>query len=103
MRSDRHVPFDIPHPQESLIAKVSALTRDGLTAYHWAGGYRVPVCTLTGDVQKDLLVLSSCIGVGEVAVGDHRSSLPRADELARIAMYAVGCMYVGRMYVIHHP
>lgn len=74
--------------QEALIAKVMALRRDGLDAYHWMGAYRVPLRTLTGDVQRDLLVLPTCLGVGEVAVGDHRSSLPSIHELARIAMYA---------------
>ncbi|KAK9791191.1 hypothetical protein WJX73_008875 [Symbiochloris irregularis] len=64
----------VSRSQENLIAKCQALNAEGITAYHWCGGYRFPVQTATGDVQRDLLLLQSCLGVGEVAVSDHRGS-----------------------------
>lgn len=74
-------------PQETLIAKCRALNEDGITAFNWAGSYRVPVATATGSIQSDLCLIASCVGVGEIAVSDHRSSAPTPHELARIARY----------------
>lgn len=71
--------------QEALMGKCRALNDDGISAYHWAGSYRVPPATITGTIQGDLCLIESCIGVGEIAVSDHRSSAPTAQELARIA------------------
>lgn len=42
-------------------------------------------------MQKEVALLDGCVGVGEVAVSDHRSSNPTGAELARIARcYLVG-------------
>ena len=71
--------------QESLVAKCCALRAEGLTARHWAGGYVYPPPTVTGAAQRDVALLESCVGVGEVAISDHRSSMPSAGELARLA------------------
>ena len=72
------------------MAKCAALGAEGLTARHWAGGYGYPPPTVTGAAQRDVALLESCIGVGEVAVSDHRSSMPSAGELARLARRALG-------------
>ena len=76
------------------MAKCCALGAEGLTARHWAGGYGFPPPTVTGSAQRDVALIRSCIGVGEVAVSDHRSSTPSAGELARLARRALGC-YTG--------
>ena len=67
------------------MAKCRALSCEGISAYHWAGGYRLPVATITGSVQRELVLLESCVGAGEIAVSDHRSSVPTAHELACLA------------------
>jgi len=69
---------------EDLFAKVRALNLEGLTAYMWTGAYAVPPPTLSGDVRKDIMMVHDVVGVGELAVSDHRSSHPSADELRRI-------------------
>lgn len=33
------------------MAKCKALREEGISAYHWCGSYRLPVQTITGDVQ----------------------------------------------------
>ena len=76
--------------QESLLAKCRALMAEGLTARHWAGGYGYPPPTITGSAQRDVCLIESCIGVGEIAVSDHRGSVPSAAELARLARRAAG-------------
>ncbi|MBY5991217.1 beta-aspartyl-peptidase [Ferrimonas balearica] len=71
-----------------LLAKCYALRNLGLGCYVYTGGYQVPVKTLLGDITDDILLLGPCIGVGEVAIADHRSSHPSAHELVRLASQA---------------
>ena len=71
--------------QENLVAKCRGLTASGMTCYHWCGGYAVPCPTATGSIQRDMCLIDSCLGVGEVAVSDHRSSVPSVHHLANIA------------------
>ena len=71
-----------------VLAKARALDEEGLTAFMWSGHYAVPVHTLTGSIERDLLLIDKVIGVGEVAVSDHRSTQPTFDEFARLAAEA---------------
>lgn len=85
-----------------LLAKVRALRAEGIAAYMYTGGYRVPPPTLTGDVQRDLAWIPEVIGVGELAISDHRSSQPRPDEIERIVADArVGAMLAGKLGIGH--
>jgi beta-aspartyl-dipeptidase (metallo-type) len=71
-------------PRE-LLASVYALREEGLSAWAWCGGYHLPPATLTGSVRSDIALVEPIIGVGELAISDHRSSQPTLDELLRIA------------------
>lgn len=71
----------------SLIAKARALTEEGITAFALTGSYGCPTVTVTGSVEKDLVMLDPIIGV-KVAVSDHRSSAPSGEELIRLAAEA---------------
>ncbi|MEQ9464670.1 MAG: beta-aspartyl-peptidase [Haliea sp.] len=70
---------------EVLYASVMALRVRGLDAYMYSGSYRVPPVTLTGDVARDLVLIEPVIGVGEVAIADHRGTQPSPAELRRLA------------------
>ena len=72
------------------MAKCRALNDDGMTAYHWCGSYRVPPATVTGSIQGDICLIESCMGVGEVAVSDHRSSAPTAVEACKDCQVGLG-------------
>lgn len=72
----------------NLVARVRALREEGLSAWCWTGGYHVPPTTLTGSVRRDIVNIDCVIGLGELAISDHRSSQPTADELARLASEA---------------
>jgi beta-aspartyl-dipeptidase (metallo-type) len=72
----------------NLLARTRALRAEGLSAWCWTGGYHIPLTTLTGSVRKDIVHIDCVIGVGELAISDHRSSQPTFDELARIASEA---------------
>jgi len=69
----------------SLLARTRALREEGLSAWCWTGGYHVPPTTLTGTVRSDIVNIDCVIGLGELAVSDHRSSQPTFEELARLA------------------
>jgi beta-aspartyl-dipeptidase (metallo-type) len=87
---------------ESLVAKAYALRESGLSCWLYTGSYRVPPRTVTGDAMKDIMMIEPIIGIGEVAVSDHRSSLPTIAELGRIAADArVGGMLSGKAGVVN--
>ncbi|MCR4943672.1 MAG: beta-aspartyl-peptidase [Clostridium sp.] len=66
-----------------LIAKTRVLTEEGISAYCYTGSYEIPVKTLTKSIKEDLMIIDKVIGVGEIAISDHRSSEPSAKELLR--------------------
>jgi beta-aspartyl-dipeptidase (metallo-type) len=69
----------------ALLAKVRGLEDEGISAFMYTGYYAVPVRTLTGSIEQDLLLVDKVIGVGEVALSDHRSTQPTFDEFARLS------------------
>lgn len=88
---------DVTRSHADLLACARALADTGLSAYTLTGSYRVPPVTLTGSVRGDLAFIPEMIGLGEVAIADHRGSQPSAAELARLASDArVGGMLAGK-------
>lgn len=88
---------DVTRSHADLLACARALSAHGLSGYALTGSYRVPVATLTGSVRGDLVLIPDILGVGEIAIADHRGSQPDAAELARIGADArVGGMLAGK-------
>ncbi|WNF22561.1 beta-aspartyl-peptidase [Mesobacillus jeotgali] len=86
----------------SLIAKARALEEEGITTYVQTGSYQVPVKTLTGKIEDDIILIDKIIGAGEIAIADHRSSQPTAEELAKIASAArIGGMLGGKAGIVN--
>ena len=93
---------DVARGPRDLLATVYALREEGLTALAFTGGYHVPPRTLTGTVRGDLVFIEALIGIGEVAISDHRSSQPTLDELLRLASDAhVAGLMTGTAGVLH--
>lgn len=85
-----------------LVARTYGLREEGLSAWCWTGSYEVPVKTLTGSVRDDIAFIEPVIGVGELAISDHRSSQPSFDEFLRIAADVhVGGLMTGKAGVLH--
>jgi beta-aspartyl-dipeptidase (metallo-type) len=85
-----------------LVTVARGLTALGLTAYCHTGGYHVPPTTATGSVRLDIVLIDLVLGVGELAISDHRSSQPTLDELLRIAGDAhVGGLMSGKAGIVH--
>ena len=86
----------------ALLAKAHGLENEGVTTYTYTGAYQVPVPTLTGSLMKDIMMLDKVIGVGEVAISDHRSSQPSFEEFARIAADArIAGMLSGKAGIVN--
>ncbi|MBA3893376.1 MAG: beta-aspartyl-peptidase [Gemmatimonadales bacterium] len=85
-----------------LVTVARGINAEGLSAYCLTGGYHVPPATVTGDVRRDLVLIDLVLGVGEVAISDHRSSQPTHDELLRVAADAhVGGLMSGKAGILH--
>lgn len=93
---------DTTRDTKSLLAQTRALREEGLGAWCHTGGYHVPPVTLTGSIRDDIVFLDPVIGVGELAISDHRSSQPTLNELLRIASDAhVAGMISGKAGILH--
>ncbi|MCL2069238.1 MAG: beta-aspartyl-peptidase [Oscillospiraceae bacterium] len=73
---------------ENLLAKAKALECEGITTFIYAGSYEIPPVTFTGDIASDMVLVDKVVGVGEIAVADHRSSHPTIEALLAIASQA---------------
>lgn len=86
----------------NLLAKARALEEEGLNTYIYTGSYRVPTATLTESVMSDIALVDKIIGVGEIAVSDHRSSHPSLDGLRAISSEArIGGLIGKKAGVVH--
>lgn len=93
---------DTTRDTRGLLAQTRGLREEGLGAWCHTGGYHVPPVTLTGSVRDDIVFLDPVIGVGELAISDHRSSQPSRDEFLRIASDAhVAGMISGKAGIVH--
>lgn len=93
---------DTTRDTRGLLAQTRALREEGLGAWCHTGGYHIPPVTLTGSVRDDIVYLDPVIGIGELALSDHRSSQPTRDELLRIASDAhVAGMISGKAGIVH--
>ncbi|MCT4620676.1 MAG: beta-aspartyl-peptidase [Marinisporobacter sp.] len=86
----------------NLLAKAKGLEEEGISTYVYTGSYRVPVRTLTGSIQDDIILLDKVIGVGEIALSDHRSSQPSVEDIAKLAGESrVGGILSGKAGVVN--
>ena len=92
---------DVSRRPETLLAKAMQL-EEGISSYIYTGSYQFPPPTITGSVRKDVALIPKVVGVGELAISDHRSSRPSFEELCRVAAEArVGGMIGGKAGVVH--
>lgn len=87
---------------EGLLAKARGLEAEGLNTFIYTGSYEVPTATITGKVLKDITLIDKIIGVGEIAISDHRSSHPTLDMLKEIAYEArAGGLLSNKAGIVH--
>ncbi|MCK0103839.1 beta-aspartyl-peptidase [Pseudohalocynthiibacter sp. F2068] len=93
---------DLTRNTQTLVTQAYGLREEGLSAWCHTGGYHLPLTTLTGSTRGDIVFIDPIIGVGELAVSDHRSSQPTLDEFLRVASdaYVAGLM-TGKAGIVH--
>lgn len=93
---------DTTRDTRALVAQTLSLREQGMGAWCHTGGYHVPPVTFTGSVRDDIVFIDPIIGVGELALSDHRSSQPTLEELLRIAsdVYVAG-MIGAKAGIVH--
>jgi len=92
----------VTRTMSNLIAKVRGLEEEGISCYAYTGSYQVPVRTVTDSILDDIILIDKIIGVGEIAVSDHRSSQPTVEDIAKIAAAArVGGILSGKAGVVN--
>ena len=87
---------------ESVLMKAKGLKQQGVTAYIYTGAYQVPTPTISGDPGRDIALIEEVIGTGEIALSDHRSSVPTISELIRLAVQTrMGGMLGGKAGIVN--
>ncbi|MCU0634333.1 MAG: beta-aspartyl-peptidase [Gemmatimonadaceae bacterium] len=93
---------DVTRSTGELVVTARGLVAEGLSAWCHTGGYHLPPVTLTGSVRGDIVHIDRIIGVGEVAISDHRSSQPTREELLRLGADAhVAGLMTGKAGIVH--
>ena len=86
----------------ALIAKAKALKEEGISAYVYTGSYEVPVKTATDSIKSDLMLIDEVVGVGEIALSDHRSSQPSFDDFVNlVAQSRVGGLLSSKSGIVN--
>lgn len=86
----------------ALLAKARALELEGITTLIYTGSYEIPTPTITGSVRDDLILIDKVIGVGELAISDHRSAQPTTVDVLKLAAESrVGGMLAGKPGLCH--
>ena len=86
---------------ENLLAKAYGLEELGLSVFCYTGSYHYPMVAITESIKRDIMLIEKFIGVGEVAIADHRSSHLTPEELSRIASEArVAGMLSGKAGIV---
>ncbi len=71
-----------------LIAKARGLEEEGISTYVYTGSYKIPVKPLMSSIEEDIILIDKIIGVGEVALSDHRGSQPSLERFIELASEA---------------
>lgn len=86
----------------SLIAKAKALEQEGITTYCYTGSYEIPIKTITESIKGDMMMIDKIIGVGEVALSDHRSSQATYNDFVNlVAQSRVGGLLSGKAGIVN--
>ncbi len=86
----------------ALLSKAHALEIEGITTYVYIGSYRLPVQTITDSILKDIMVIDKAIGIGEIAIADHRNGAPTYEQFVQAAADSrVGGLLSGKAGVVN--
>jgi len=76
----------VTRTHSELLGQARKFTHSNLNTYIMTGSYSYPPMSLTGSIKTDIVFIPEFIGVGEVAIADHRSSGISPVELRRLGL-----------------
>ena len=92
----------ISRDMRSLLSKARALEEEGISTFIYTGSYRMPVKCILDNVQEDIILIDKIIGVGEIAISDHRSSYPTFEQFVQLVSDArIGGMLSGKAGIVN--
>ncbi|MCB2358657.1 beta-aspartyl-peptidase [Clostridium estertheticum] len=87
---------------KGLLAKARALDEEGISTYIYSGSYQIPVNTITNSCRSDIMLIDKIIGIGEIAISDHRSSQPTYEDFIKVVAEArVGGLLSGKAGIVN--
>lgn len=93
---------DVTRSTGALIAKANGLIAEGVSAWAMSGSYQLPIKPVCSTIREDICLIDRIIGVGEIAISDHRSSQPTFEEFIQVVAAArVGGMLGGKSGVVN--
>ena len=85
----------------ALLARAGALQSEGISAFCYTGGWKVPVPTLTGDPQADVAFIDRVVGI-KVSISEALAPACSVEDLCRLAHAAwTGGRLAGKRAVLH--
>ena len=85
----------------ALLARAAALEAEGISAFCYTGGWRLPVPTLTGDPQADVAFIDRVVGI-KVSISEAMAPACSPEDLCRLAHAAwTGGRLAGKRAVLH--
>lgn len=92
----------ITRDMRSLLSKSRALEEEGISTFIYTGSYRMPVNCIMENVQEDIILIDKIIGVGEIAISDHRSSHPTFEQFVQLVSDArIGGILSGKAGIVN--
>lgn len=78
----------ITRNMRGLLAKANSLEEEGISTYIYTGSYKIPPKALMDNVEEDIMLIDKIIGVGEIAISDHRGSQPSLEKFVEVVSEA---------------
>ena len=76
----------ITRTHRDLLGQARKFTHNHLKTFLMSGSYALPLVTLLNDLQDDIVFIPEYIGIGEIAISDHRGSGITIDEFRRLLL-----------------
>lgn len=87
---------------DSVLMKTKALRSGGMSAWMYTGSYQIPTPSILQSPARDIAMLDEVIGIGEIAIADHRSSYATVGQFIAIAQEArLGGMLGGKPGILN--
>jgi len=76
----------IMRTHRELLGQARKFSHNKLKTYLMTGNYALPLVTLLKTLQEDIMFIPEYIGIGEIAISDHRGSGITLEEFRRILL-----------------